>query len=310
MINELKPEYFSFIIPSRWLTGGKGLNTFRKNMLEDKRFSKIFDFKNSKDCFKEVEIEGGVLYFLWEKEKKENLIEYNFFHDGKFIKKDRILNEYDIFIRDNIGIDILKKIEHHKLKTISTDIKRSPFGFNTNFKDFKYKQDNEYKFLYIGNKNVIANNETEKSGIGFICEKYIKQKDIQLIKEYKILTPKARGGVAKDKKILTEPFIVEKNSVCSQTYVILKSSDNKKEIELFLLYVKSKFFRFLVSLRKQTQDLGVSTYLFVPNIFELKDFQKIITDKTTVEELDRNLFQYFKLNEKEISYIENKITYY
>ncbi|MBT5491840.1 N-6 DNA methylase, partial [bacterium] len=108
--NELKPTYFSFIIPSRWMTGGKGLAKFRHTMLNDTKFEVLVDFKNDKDCFPTVSIEGGVCYFLWNI-NYEGLCSYIEMDDDQIIsKKNRNLKEYDIFIRDNQSISILKKV--------------------------------------------------------------------------------------------------------------------------------------------------------------------------------------------------------
>ena len=65
---KLNPRYLTMIIPARWYAGGKGLDDFRNNMLHDRHISHLHDFLISSDCFPGVQVEGGVCFFLWDKE--------------------------------------------------------------------------------------------------------------------------------------------------------------------------------------------------------------------------------------------------
>ena len=65
---KLQPRYLSFIVPARWYNGGKGLDEFRRDMLNDERISVLHDFQDTNDVFPGRNIRGGVCYFLWERE--------------------------------------------------------------------------------------------------------------------------------------------------------------------------------------------------------------------------------------------------
>ena len=112
----LQPRFLTMIIPSRWFSGGMGLGDFRKSMLNDRRIKKMVDFPNSKDCFSGVSIGGGVNYFLWERDY-EGDCEFTLNTSHGVTTKHRDLSEFDFFIRDNIGLDIVKKVKE-KMKNL------------------------------------------------------------------------------------------------------------------------------------------------------------------------------------------------
>lgn len=299
IIDEIEPKYFSFIIPSRWLTGGKGLKDFRKRMLNDNRIKILVDYKNDKECFPTVNIEGGVCYFLWDK-NYQGLCTYIEMKDGKEKSiKDRLLNEFDIFIRDNNGYSILKKIqkimEEKNIHKFVKNIKRPTFGINTNFKDFSEKTELNYIPLFGNQLLIPKENRNRDVPIGYVALTQLKG-DITKVNGYKVLVAKARGGIAKDKKILSKPILTPNISACSQTFVILYNSLDKEESLLVKRYIETKFFRFLVSLRKLTQDLSISVYDFIPDLSNLD-----------IEINDKELYKFFCLSKEDIEYIENRI---
>jgi len=280
---KMNPNYISMIIPSRWMTDGRGLNTFRKNMLNDNRISKIVDFKNAKECFPTVEIKGGINYFLWDI-KHNDLCKYN--------NIQRNLSKYDIFIRNNKAISILEKININK-NMFQRVQKYGPFA-NINekrniFKDFHLDIKKENCVKYYGNKLKLK----KSNGIGFIPKNKLIS-NLDLIEKHKVLIPKANGN-GNDKNILSQPIYAEPNSVCSETYLIVDYFDTKKEAENLIKYIKTKFFRFLVSLRKNTQNTTKYSYAFVP-----------ILDMN-IEWTDEMLYKKYNLTEDEINYIETSI---
>ena len=275
---ELKPKYISFITPSRWLSGGKGLDKFREEMLKDKRLKKIIHFDNSKECFPDVNIEGGISYFLWE-------AVYEGFCNFIQIKKDEIiseesrdLNKYEVFIKDKIALDILEKIKAKEPKFFNEIILRPNFGVNTNFDNFVLEKREDDILLYT--------TKAKKA--------YVNKHNIKLngnVGKYKVIVSEANGGALKNKMIISKPFLGLENSVCSQSYLFIPV-DKKEEAENIIKYMKSRVFRFLLSLKKITQHAGVNTYSFIP-IFE--NFE------------ENKFYEYFKITKKEIEFINSKI---
>jgi site-specific DNA-methyltransferase (adenine-specific) len=283
----LNPRYLVMIIPARWYSGGKGLDDFRNTMLNDKRIRTLVDYPNSQDCFpSSLKIEGGVCYFLIDKLYKGNCLIKTMDNNKCVSIYERPLLEKgsDVFIRYNESIKIYRKIKTFKESTMNTIIStRKPFGFDTKFRDFK---DSYFK----GAIKIYANKT-----IGYIAENKILQNK-NWVKPYKVFISKSYGmGNGFPSQIINKPFVGETNSCSTETYLLIGPCKNKKEAENMVSYIKTKFFRFLVLLRKITQDGTQIVYSFVP----MQDFNEEWTDE--------KLYKKYKLDEKEIAFIESMI---
>lgn len=285
---KLNPNYVSMIIPSRWMASGLGLTSFRKEMLEDKQIRKLYDYPISSDVFPSVEIKGGVCYFIWEKDSSD-LCEVYTMRNGEIIgpcKRD--LAEYDVFVRDSRAVDILHKVLSIKEKSIidilSVD---KEFGWTSNFEGFHHNYTEGLVPLYYNRKG--------KRLIGWIEREKIK-KSRHLIDKWKVLIPEAGsdGGQKIPDPVVGSCMVAPSPSVCTQTYLFLYC-DSKMEAENIQSYFKTKFFRFLVSLRKITQHATRSTYTWVPT----QDFSKSWTDA--------ELYEKYALTKEEITFIESMI---
>jgi site-specific DNA-methyltransferase (adenine-specific) len=283
---KLNPKYLSMIIPSRWFAGGRGLDEFRNVMLNDKRIQVLHDFPNSSECFPGVEIKGGVCYFLWNRDYNDKCMIYT--HEKNEIKSEsfRFLLEpnIDTFIRYNEGLSILEKINKLKENKFSTIVSpQTPFGIISSFN----------KYSNTPFKNSIKIYLTKK--IGFISENDVI-KNNEWINKYKVYITKSYGaGEGFPHQILNKPFFGDKNTCCSQTYLLIGTFKTKKEAENVLSYISTKFFRFMVMLKKNTQDAMRGVYDLVP----MQDFNELWTD----EKLNKK----YGLSNKEISFIDSMI---
>ena len=281
---KLRPRYISMIIPSRWYAGGKGLDDFRKEMLNDTSLRKIHDFLDASDCFPNVEIKGGVCYFLWDRDNK-GLCEISTHKGGSITSistRPLLENGADVFIRYNEAIPILNKIRSFKEKSYSTIVSsRKPFGLATNFKDIREnKFENSYK-IYANQK------------VGFVDRKYIF-KGNEFLNKWKLFVPKAIGSGDSEKDWI-KPIIGEPLSVCTETYIVHGPFDDKQLAENAISYIQTKFFHFLLTLKKITQDATSKVYEFIP----LQDFREPWNDT--------KLFLKYKLTQEEINFINNLV---
>ena len=252
---KLNPRYMSFIIPSRWFAGGKGLDSFRDEMLHDRRIKKIVDYPDANDCFPGVEIKGGVSYFIWDNEYDGDCEVSTMVGDEEVSKMSRRLDEYDTFVRWNQAIPILRKVQSLNEDTLDKVVSsRKPFGLATNYSDIDQ----------INNPDKIKIYANKQQGYTYRHNIY---KGEEYIDKYKVLMPKATEGSGSiPNSVLTKPIIAEPDSVCTETYIIVKSFDNEKMADNFVNYIKTRFFRFLVMLMKVTQDTTAKVYSFVPDL--------------------------------------------
>ena len=260
----LNPRYISMVIPSRWLAGGKWLDEFRERMLNDSRIRIMVDFPNAEEVFPGVgkSIKGGVQYFLWDRDNPGQCATLTRRGERIFGPVDRQLNQFDIFVRDSRALPILEKIMKKRESSFSEIVTmRDPFGpaLSSNFTGYRKgdrKEPSDLKlYMNVGSKRV---------------HKYIDQdlvtKNHAFIKKWKILIPKAGsdGGQKIPDVVLGTPIIAEPRSVCTMTYLCIGPFDTKTECESATSYIRTRFARFLISLRKISQNSTQKAYLWLP----------------------------------------------
>ena len=279
---KLNPRYLSMIIPARWYSGGKGLDSFREFMLTNNKISHLTDYFDSTECFPGIDLSGGVCFFLWEKDYKGEC-SVTTIRKGKTstLKRPLLEKNNKSFIRFNDSIPIIRKIQAKDFISIEESISaRKPFGDITNIK----KEPFSCSILVYAYPN---------NGYVSISNIYQGQ---EFINKYKVLIAKAYGERGDfPYLVLGKPFIAEINSCCTETYIILGSYDNKESANNLISYVKTKFFRFLVLQKKNTQNAAKGVYSFVP----LQDFSHPWTDEM--------LYKKYGLTEEEIAFIESMI---
>lgn len=293
----LNPNYLSMIIPSRWFSGGRGLDSFRQIMLHDDRIRELYDFWKSNNLFPNVEIKGGVCYFLWDKSYKGNckIVSYQDLYEKTISERPLLEPGLNFFIRNNKIISILRKVQNKKQKSFANLISSNdPFGFDVreknSYKRVKpnfslYKKDNNQLLMYY--------NGWRKNGIGYVDISNIK-KGQKLVTAKKILIPKAWGvGNPNTDKL---SFIVpDKPSVCTETYLVVGPFEDQQTLLNVLSYMKTKFFHLMVSLMKISQNTMKGAYTFVP----MQDFSKEWTDSL--------LYQFYDFSTDEIDFINDYI---
>lgn len=284
----LEPKYISMIIPSRWFAGGMGLDAFRENMKIDRSIRKIVDFTNAKDCFPTASISGGVMYFLWNRDR-QGLCNFKNITNGYSDEKERLLDEYPVVVRYNKAETIINKVRSFNEKCI-TDIISSlmPFGLSTNVRGETNQIDGYYK-LYASN------------GVTYIDPKQITKGE-EYVGSYKVLVSKTSaehaGEPSKDGKfrvIPTSMKVIGPEEVCTHSYFLIGNYDNKETAQNLLEYLKTPFVRFLVLMSLSGFGLSKLAFGFVP----MQDF--------SIEWNSNMLYDKYSLTKEEVKFIESMI---
>jgi len=281
-IDVLNPHYVCMITPSRWMVGGMGLSEYRARMLSDKHIYMIQDFPGTNDVFTNVDVTGGVSYFLWDRM-------YNGLCSFDGVQRD--LGEFDVLVRDNISAQILRKIRS-KITSFCNKrvLSNKPFGLPTNFTDWVPEGTEGAVKCYCPIKHgfekwVAKGSFTDTSNVADM---------------WKVHTPRAgwdgnayKGGA---RTVISQIFVGDKGAICLETYLVTGSFQAKKEADNYAEYMKTKFYRYLLSLRVISQDINKEKFAWVP---DLGDYSKAWTDS--------ELYQHFGLTKKEQEHIEKNI---
>jgi hypothetical protein len=260
-----KCDLLSFVIPSRWFSGGKGLDSFRKNMLRRKDIVYIKHYNNPKEIFGNlVDIKGGVNYFL-----KDNAYNGICNFNGTMTQ----LDKYDVLV-DGKYYGVIDAVS--KFDSINKIYMGRCFGIETNDKRLVDEPRPNHIKCYVSQQK------------GFI--KYIPKEAIDVQYNYfKVITTEAAH---KHKSGFGNVFIGTADEVHSGSYISFKI-DSMSAAESLNSYMRCRLPNFMLSLRKNSQHINDDVCKWVP----LPQLDRTWTDVL--------VYEYFKLSEQEIQLIES-----
>lgn len=281
----MNPRHVVMITPSRWFAGGLGLNGFRERMLNDKRMAVVVDYPQSKDCFPGVKIRGGVSYFQWSRD-----------HDGDCTIRTvrggvvgkamtRSLTDYDVFVRFNEGVSIIEKATGDGHATMGKRVSSLvPFGLRAKFDDYVPADTPGAVELHIKGR------KTE-----WIARESVTNNEAWIPK-WKVLLHAAYGEDNDGPySVIANPFVAAPNSACTETYLVIGAFDSEEEAVHLAEFLRTRFARFLIWLRMNTQHIRKDLFAFVPDM----DWSKPWDDEA--------LHAHFGLSPDEIAVIEANI---
>jgi hypothetical protein len=286
---DLDPRYVLMITPSRWFTGGLGLDEYRARMLSDRRVRRLVDYRVEKDAFPGVNVNGGVSYFLWDRE-----------HDGPCSvshvppggevgpAEERFLDEFDLLIRQNEAVKILRKVRSRGEPTFDLKVSsQKPFEFHTNFHGTPTNKGMDNPVLLHGAKRKTW---VERSAV---------TKNVDWIDRWKTMLAAATDG----NEVLplpvwdmaVGPFVAGPGEICSGSYLVISPTDQRSEADRTSVYLRTRFVRFLVSLRKGAQHNTADRFAFVPDLPMDREWT------------DDDLYERYGVIGDEIAFIETQV---
>ena len=300
----LKPVFLSMIMPSRWMTGGKGLDDFRASMLTNHHIRIMHDYLNAADCFTNVAIEGGICYFLIDG-KNEGRCHF-FSHTSNGISCiERYLddNASDVIVRDAGALSILSKVVEKTKHYFSEKVQaRNPFGISNNEPEISVVP------TYINGIKVFGRFDGGRD-IRFLPSGFVLSKGTDIIRTWKVFLSKADGAAGQlgnpiPARIIGPGVVGDTNTICSETFLAIAPFSTEKEANNAVIYCRTKFFRFMVGIRK-LKNMTRDTYKFVP----MQNFSanSDVDWEKSIEAIDAQLYKKYNLSETEIAFIESMI---
>ena len=282
----LKPKCISIVSPSRWFAAND-LKEFRDSIIKENKIDIIHDFADARLCFPNVEIKGGISYFRWNDDSNQYC---NFFiHNDKGVTqtmRNLSTENTEILIRDGYMIKILEKVQSkNEAKFNSLISSNDPFGFDMREEHSSKRVKVPYYNTPKENSAIFYYNGWRKKGVGYV-DREIINKNTEWVDKVKILIPKA-WGTGDTTKDWLKPFIVEKNTCCTETYLVVGPFDSLEIAENVVSYMGTKFFHFMVAIMKLTQNAMQGVYCNVP----IQDFSHRWTDEDLYEKYGLDLFE-------------------
>ena len=305
MAFELAP-IATLVTPARFLfDAGQTSKEWNRKMLGDNHFKVIHYFENSKDVFDTVDIKGGVA--ITYRDRNSDFGPINIFTPNKTL--DRILkkvvqSEAFVSLSDYISSrgnyrftelffkdfpNALKQLEKGTGNMITSNVfDVMPYAFHS-------EVSNQENYKIVGRSNNIRM-------VKSIEKKYVQKS--KFIDKFNVLFPKSSGRGLFGEKIASGN-IVEPGTIATDTYISIGMFDNKNCAERFCKYMKTKFFRTMLGIKKATQDNAKTVWEYVPYL----DFNSEVIDcNVSIAEIDRQLYDKYSLTNDEIDFIEKNVT--
>ncbi|MET4781084.1 Eco57I restriction-modification methylase domain-containing protein [Glaciihabitans sp. UYNi722] len=282
----LDPRFIVMVTPSRWFAGGRGLDKFRERMLTSHRLRHLVDYPKLYDAFPGVKIRGGISYFLWDREH-EGSCTIQTMWDGTPVGPSvaRQLDAFDILVRRNEAVSILEKVRDKDEPTLDARVSAGkPFGLRTFFHGKSSPDGLKEATKLYGSQKI----------------SWVEREDVPhhraWIDDWKVLMTAVQGtSAAVETKFLSKPIIAGPGTACTETYLVAGRFATEEEATRYAGYLRSRFVRFLVSLRKSTQHANRDVYAFVPDL-----------DADQVWD-DGKLYARYNLTSDEVAFIKSQV---
>ncbi|MTE24260.1 Eco57I restriction-modification methylase domain-containing protein [Microbacterium sp. ZXX196] len=259
----LDPRFVTMITPSRWMAGGKGLDEFRAEMLHDDRIRTLVDFMDSDEAFPGVDIAGGVSYFLWDRDSHGSCSVTTDIRGKRVGPIERSLDEFDVFVRHAAAVSILKRVwpdGPEVSKSLGSKMSgRKAFGFATTARGETSTEGIPDPIQLISS-----------AGEGFVARSAVSMNSAWIDKWKASVSRAAPAGGRPDKDGkyygLSTIRVIPPGTITTEAYPIVNVFDDEVEAIRMCEYLRTRFVRFLLTLRAANQSITRAGFNFVPNL--------------------------------------------
>lgn len=305
----LLSDLVTLITPGRFLfDAGQTPKSWNEKMLNDASFKVVKYFSESQSVFDNVEIKGGVVITL--RNKNENYGAIQIFTDHleinrvlrKVKEKHSIDDGYldsivasrgnyrftDVFFSENPdAVDKMGEGTGNMIASNAVETLRSIF------KDEVPDPSNYIKMLARDNSQRVYK---------YILKKYVAQNNY--LDYFNVVITEGNGTGAFG-ETLSAPMVIEPGIGATDTFISIGTFSNEDEANSLLKYIKTKFARALLGIKKATQHTSRNVWTYVP----LQDFtlNSDIDWSKSISEIDKQLYTKYGLSDEEITFIEEKV---
>lgn len=298
-------ELVTLITPGRFLfDAGQTPKSWNKKMLNDEHLKIVLYEQDSDKIFPRTGIKGGVAITLRDSRQQFGKI-------GDFTPYSELNS-------------ILKKVWHNDKESFGSIVSsRGTFRFSDKFfEDWPQAKEK----LGKGSGNMIVSNAFDKLSEVFREQGSIDNGDLKLlgrlnghrlfryikryyvlnndyIDKYKVMVTEANGTGAIGEALST-PLIGSPLIGATDTFISVGPFDNKDTAENVLKYIKTRFARTMLGVKKITQHNPRATWIKVP----MQDFtsNSDIDWSQSIDSVDQQLYRKYGLSNDEINFIEIK----
>ena len=298
-------DVVELITPARFLfDAGQTPKAWNKKMLNDKHFKVLYYEPLGKNVFPNTDIKGGIAITIHDNIKKYDAIKIFTKHSELNAIVQKVSKKENIFLDSIISSTGMYRFKNEFLcknpdilAAVGSGTKSKILSKELDLLPDVFLNDSNHDDCYaiIGNLN------------GKRILRYVKKENVEetpFTNKYNILMAKAIG-VGRFGEVLSDPIIAEPNTITTDTFISIGKFESKEEAENLRKYIKTKFLRALLGVKKVTQDNPKSTWVYIP----LQDFtyNSDMDWSKSIADIDKQLYKKYGLSQEEIDFIEKNV---
>lgn len=303
LATNISKRYTTLITPSKWFTSEGQDGSFlklREFAKENNHFKYIRVFSDNTGIFDDILL-GAINYFIYDNRYSGDTL---FVSDTSMQSRPLFEDGLDVILPYEQMVDIVNKVRNHPkfISLMNYTCGRDAFGISGKKESLEIQTKETYFDQAVSVRCAYDQiRYIEKSKI---------TKNLALVDKWKIFTSKGNGAAGtiefnKANAIIGKAYVASPHTACSDSLIPIGAFDAKVEAENLAKYMATRFLRFLVGVMKTSRNIYQVVYRFVP-IQDFTEHSDIDWSKS-VDEIDEQLFDKYKLTKEECDFIKSTI---